>query len=121
MIHRVKFPRARRRDKILNLIAMAFDAEDKESLVEAAKIVTDHFKMKPVRRFVWRRTPLKPRTLAAQCWRSGWIEILSPKVWKAEGRSRESWTQTILHELGHYVFWVDDEQRADDFAERIMK
>lgn len=119
MIHRFKFPRAAEREKVVHLIAMTYDTEDFEHLVEAARMLTDFYHLPPVR--VCRRRKFKPRTLAGLCWDDGRIELLCPSVWKAEGRPRTEWVATALHEIGHYVLWADAEPKANAFAARIMR
>lgn len=118
MIHRFRFPNAKVREKVVHLVTMAYDTEDFEHLREGAKLLTDFYKLKPVK--ITRRFKFKPRTLAGLCWEDGRIELIAPCVWKKEGRPRTKWVATALHELGHYVFWVDGEKKADDFARRIM-
>ncbi len=119
MIHRFAFPRTAVREKIVHLLIMTYDTEEFEHLHAAARILTDFYKLKPVR--ITRRFKFKPRTTAGLCWEDGRIELLAPSVWKKENRPREKWVATALHELGHYVFWVDGEKKADEFARRIMK
>lgn len=118
MIHRFTFPPSARREKVVHLLTMAYDTEDFEHVHEAARIVTDYYKLKPVK--IGRRRKFKPRTLAGLCWEDGRIELLCPSVWKREHRPRAKWIATALHEFGHYVFWVDGEKKADDFARRMM-
>lgn len=103
------------RAHVVHLVTMTFDTDDFEHIREAARVVTDHYKLKkPVR--ITARKRMKPRTLAGLCWEDGRIDMIRPSVWKEEGRSRGSWVATVLHEFGHAVLWADSETKADLFA-----
>ena len=119
MLHRLRFPSRALRERIAELVTIAYDTEEHEPLYEAADIVTQFYGLATVRRFVFRRRFREQ--ILGRCWQSGWIEILHPATAKARGNERAAWVQAVLHELGHYVFWVDDERRADAFAARLMR
>ena len=53
----------------------------------------------------------------------GRIALVHPENWK-RGRkynSERRWIQTVYHEMGHYVLWVDAERKADAFAYRFIR
>ena len=119
MLHRLRFPPRGRREAVVDLVLSAYDTEEHEPLYDAASLLTTYYGLAPVRRFVFRRRFREQ--ILGRCWQSGWIEILHPATAKARGTDRAAWVQAVLHELGHYVFWVDDERRADAFAARLMR
>lgn len=54
---------------------------------------------------------------------NGRIALVHPENWK-RGRkynSERRWIQTVYHEMGHYVLWVDAERKADAFAYRFIR
>ncbi len=53
---------------------------------------------------------------------NGKIHLVHPENWK-KGRkynSERQWINMVYHEMGHYVFWVDAERKADIFAYRMV-
>jgi hypothetical protein len=53
----------------------------------------------------------------------GKIHLVHPENWK-RGRkynSQRRWINTVYHEMGHFVFWVDAERKADTFAYRMVR
>jgi hypothetical protein len=113
-------PPRKLREHVVHLITMTFDTDDFESVREAARIVTDHYKLKQPIRITARRR-MKPRTLAGLCWEDGRIDIIRPSVWKEEERPRAAWVATVLHEFGHAVLWADAETKADLFANEWLR
>src|SRR5688500_6626196 len=56
-------------------------------------------------------------------WDNGDIHLVHPENWK-RGRkynSERRWITTVYHEMGHYVFWADAENKADIFASRMVR
>ena len=73
-----------------------------------------------MRRFAWRRR-FRQRILG-KCWETGFIELLHPDAWRTQGEGgRTLWVATVLHEMWHFIAWIEDEKRADDFAARVMR
>lgn len=60
---------------------------------------------------------------AGKTYENGQIYLVHPENWK-QGRkynSQRSWINTVYHEMGHYVFWADAENKADMFASRMVR
>ena len=58
-----------------------------------------------------------------QCHTDGKITLLTP-YWRkktVEWGGREDWTITVYHKLGHYVYWANAEEKAEDFSTRMMR
>jgi len=108
------------RTKVVHLITETYDTDDFESLREAAQLVTEFYRLtKPIR--ITTRRRMKPHTLAGLCWEDGRIDMIRPCVWKEEGREKQKWIATVLHEFGHAVLWADGETKANLFAAQWRK
>lgn len=60
---------------------------------------------------------------AGKTYENGQIYLVHPENWK-KGRkynSERRWINTVYHEMGHYVFWADAENKADMFASRMVR
>jgi hypothetical protein len=60
---------------------------------------------------------------AGKTYENGQIYLVHPENWK-KGRkynSERKWINTVYHEMGHYVFWADAENKADMFAFRMVR
>ena len=60
---------------------------------------------------------------AGKTYENGQIYLVHPENWK-KGRkynSERRWISTVYHEMGHYVFWADAENKADMFAARMVR
>ena len=60
---------------------------------------------------------------AGKTYEDGTIHLVHPENWK-NGRkynSQRQWINAVYHELGHYVFWADEERKADLFASKMEK
>jgi hypothetical protein len=60
---------------------------------------------------------------AGKTYETGQIYLVHPENWK-KGRKYNSarrWINLVYHEMGHYVFWADAENKADMFATRMVR
>ena len=60
---------------------------------------------------------------AGKTYENDQIYLVHPENWK-KGRkynSERRWINTVYHEMGHYVFWADAENKADMFASRMVR
>lgn len=60
---------------------------------------------------------------AGKTYENGHIHLVHPENWK-KGRkykSERKWINTVYHELGHYIFWADAENKANNFAFRMVR
>lgn len=78
-----------------------------------------HLKMPKVKWFEyldWGKT-------AGKTYEDGQIYLVHPENWKRgrKYKSERKWINTVYHELGHYVFWADAENKADNFAFRMVR
>ncbi len=54
-------------------------------------------------------------------WTDGAIHLIDPKIWESRGRSIEQWIDTFHHEFWHYLTFVEEEEKADEFALKIKE
>lgn len=53
-------------------------------------------------------------------WSDGRIQLIHPENWKGKRAGTErTWVRTVLHEWWHYLTFVEDEQKADQYARRF--
>ena len=60
---------------------------------------------------------------AGKTYEDGVIHLVHPENWK-KGRkyySERRWISTVYHELAHYILWADAENKANEFAFRIVR
>ena len=60
---------------------------------------------------------------AGKTYEDGVIHLVHPENWK-KGRkynSERRWINTVYHELAHYILWSDAENKADNFAFRMVR
>jgi len=60
---------------------------------------------------------------AGKTYENGTIHLVHPENWK-RGRkynSERQWVNMVYHEMGHYIYWVDAERKADTFACRMVR
>ena len=60
---------------------------------------------------------------AGKTYEDGSIHLMHPEYWK-RGRkynSERQWVNMVYHEMGHYVFWVDAERKANAFAQKMVR
>lgn len=61
--------------------------------------------------------------VAGLTYSNGRIELYTPSSWKQNRkyRTRKQWLVVVLHELWHYLVWIDEERKADEFANGFLK
>jgi hypothetical protein len=60
---------------------------------------------------------------AGKTYENGIIHLVHPENWK-KGRkykSERQWINVVYHEMGHYIYWVDAERKADAFAHHMVR
>ncbi|HWP57324.1 MAG TPA: hypothetical protein VNL14_05515 [Candidatus Acidoferrales bacterium] len=60
---------------------------------------------------------------AGKTYEDGVIHLVHPENWK-KGRkyySERRWINTVYHELAHYILWADAENKANEFAFRMVR
>ena len=107
----------RRIDKLLT----SFFAEYKAGDFRRAMVGLSRFYHLPMPRVVWFEY-LDWGKSGGRTYEDGKIHLVHPENWK-RGRKYNSmrrWINTVYHEMGHFIFWVDAERKADTrSADRI--
>jgi hypothetical protein len=117
-----KYGGAALRQRVKGLLIAFFDEGDDADLDEAMRLIADFYKVK-VPRISWRRQIDKGRT-AALTHQDNRFELIRPRFWHLQGVCKptpEEWSETVLHEWFHLLTWVDEERKADAFAQRWME
>jgi len=60
---------------------------------------------------------------AGKTYENGTIHLMHPEYWK-RGRkynSERQWVNMVYHEMGHYIYWVDAERKANAFAQNMVR
>lgn len=112
-------PPLRLRRQIVRHLRAFFRDEREADCKAAVRLFADFYKIKApaviwFEHIDWHRT-------AGKTHEDGTIHMVHPANWK-RGRKyngEDQWTNAILHELGHVVFFSDPERKADLFAERM--
>jgi len=114
-------PGLRERRRIDKLFS-AFFADYKPSLFRRAIVAISRFYHLPSPKVVWFEYLDWGKT-GGRTYEDGKIHLVHPENWK-RGRkynSERRWINTVYHEIGHYIFWVDAERKADAFAYRMVR
>jgi hypothetical protein len=121
------FPPAKLRARILRGLSDFYDTEKRVYLRTALAEWAAFYKVK-VPCVVLRRLPR-----IGEEWQLGLtredntVTLWPPAAWKAEPSTervkltKALYLRTVLHELGHVLFFVDCERRADLYAARFVK
>lgn len=116
---RMVMPPVRIRRLIVRHLRMFFRDEREADCKAAVRLFADFYKIKPPR-VVWFEH-IDWGRIAGRTHEDGTIHMMHPSAWK-RGRkynSEDQYTATLLHELGHVIFYSDCERKADLFAERM--
>ena len=122
---RLAQPTVTTRQRIYQLLALAFDRESNWYLTRAIGVICKFYRLPKPRVMMYER--LSRPEYAGQCTSKGLIQLIKPMAWKAHRRhnSKSQWVDTVLHELGHYVLWSDSgkvtaEKKADRFSKMVL-
>jgi len=100
----------------------AFFTENRDSDFRAALSLLVGFYRVPSPKIVWFEYMGGGLTLGEVC-ADGRIHLVHPENWqkRRNGNSESEWIRTVLHEWAHYLFFVNDEEKADLFAGRFVR
>lgn len=110
------------RQRVRGLLLSFFDEGDEDDLTEAVRQVAEFYGVKPPR-IEWRRRIDKGET-AGRTHADGRFELIRPRFWHLQRVCKptpEEWAATFLHEFWHHLTWVDEEKKADAFAQQWME
>jgi hypothetical protein len=118
---RMVLPGLRERRRVDKLFT-SFFADYRPSVFRRAIVVISHFYNLPSPTVVWFEYLDWGKT-GGRTYENGKIHLVHPENWK-RGRkynSERRWINTVYHEMGHYIFWVDAERKANTFAYRMVR
>lgn len=80
-----------------------------------------HFYEVPVPTVTWFQR-LDDVRAAGFTYSNGKIELIAAEFWKRNRKHKGMvrWVEVVYHELYHYLFWVSDELKADEYAKAMM-
>lgn len=110
------------RHRVRTLLLSFFDEGDEGELTEALRIIAAFYGV-PVPPIVWRKQ-IDGGATAGRTHSDGRIELMRPRFWHLQTVCKptpEDWCETVLHEVWHALTWVDEERKADTFAQRWME
>lgn len=119
---RMLLPPKRLRAEVSALLVAFYEEGDDADLATALRLVSEFYGVK-VPRVQWRRRMDKGAT-AARTHSDNRFELIRPRYWHLQHvvkPTAETWAETVLHEWFHALTWVDEERKADAFAQRWME
>lgn len=111
------FPSKKNRQKINKLLDDFYHEKDEGDLKEALLLFCTFYKV-PVPTIVWYEYIDRWNTWG-RCKDNGEIHLIDVEDWENKGLSGDEWIRTLLHELKHYLDSVDEEIKADSFAQEF--
>lgn len=116
-------PKALRRE-VVRALADAFDEPRLEDIRTALVHVADYYRVrKPRVRWL---SDSERRTKQADTHRFRYvISVMRPDQWrrqrkKGQPTDERGWRRAACHEIYHWVWWVNDERKADAYADAFM-
>lgn len=119
---RFSLPRRSVRHRVRDLLLAYFDERDGDDLHDAMRALAQFYDL-AMPTIGWRRQIDRGWT-AGRTHSTGRIELIRPDHWHRQHVCKptpDEWAATAIHEFYHYLTWVDEERKADDFARRWME
>ena len=118
---RMILPSAKERRNIDRLLSSFFQDYKPQDFKRATAALCRfyHLKMPKIEWFEyidWGKT-------AGKTYENGQIYLVHPENWK-NGRkynTKRKWINMVYHEMGHYIYWVDAERKANAFAQNMVR
>lgn len=110
------------RRRVRALLLSFFDEGDEDELDEAMRLIAGFYRVTPPA-IGWRRQIDRGAT-AGRTHADGRFELIWPRFWHLQTvvpATPEAWAETVMHEWWHLLTWVDEERKADAFAQRWME
>lgn len=108
-------PNKKIRQKVVSRLKRFYEKQSEEDFRSAIGIICDFYHINHPS-VDWYEYLERGRTWGLT-YEDGVIHLICPTKWKD---SKKSWVLTVLHEMHHYLFWVNKEDKADDFAAKFM-
>lgn len=113
-------PKATQREIVYRL-RMFFKTEEVEFFNAALNLFFSYYE-EPIPKVEW-YLRMDDSAIAGLTYDNGKIDLIAPEAWKKRKKykTQRRWIEVCFHELYHYLFWVDDERKAEEFAEGFVK
>lgn len=114
------FPAVQVKRKVKHRLYEYFDGEEIDIFNAAINMFCEFYEILPPT-VAW-YIKLDDPKVAGLTYSTGKIELFSPAAWKKNKKyfSKRRWVEVVFHELYHFLYWVDDEKKADEFAKGMM-
>lgn len=115
------YPPDKTRLEVTSRLRQFFKTEEVEFFNAALNLFAGFYEIeKPMVTWYLRLDDVK---VAGLTYSSGKIELIDPSAWKKNRKHRgvRRWLEVCYHELYHYLFWVQDEAKADEFAKGMLR
>lgn len=115
---RLLLPPVRLRRRVVALLESYFDTGADGDLALAFRLLADFYRIPPPTVQV---VDILPRNTLGETTSTGTIRLLSPETWQRQRTANDAddWALIALHEVSHYLHFVDDEAKADLYAARF--
>jgi hypothetical protein len=118
---RMILPSVRERRRIDKCLSTFFAAYPASQFRQAVSLLCRFYRLKHPR-IQWYQYLDWGKT-AGKTYENGTIHLVHPEDWKRgrKYKSARQWINMVYHEMGHYIYWVDAERKADAFACRMVR
>lgn len=116
-------------DLIRNLLQESFKTNSIHECKLAARELAYYYRIPAPTIYWWEHVhfDVQDKSAVGDAWgkttSTGVIELTSPESWRKEapGRGWKGWARIFFHEWYHYLYWVNDENKANAFARKAME
>lgn len=121
---KILLPPKRLRMRIERILYAFYDAGGFLNLDFALGLLSDFYEI-PLPEIDW-VTEVDGGLSLAKTLTNGHIMLIVPgKGWERHAyhesiSPRDAWVHTLLHEWWHYMVWVNEEEKADEFAHKML-
>jgi hypothetical protein len=118
---RLLYPGVRLRCRVRDHLVAFYERYQHADLEAALKLWADFYKLPPPNIALPKKIPFK----FGVTYDDGHLRIIHPEHFKRIKKAKvpitaATWARVVLHELYHYLFWVNDEHQADQYAGRFV-
>jgi hypothetical protein len=121
---RMLLPGVRVRRRVQQLLVAYFDHGQDADFAEALRLLVEFYKL-TAPRVDWYIYLDRGKALG-YTFEDGHIELILPEHWRQMKPTEHfqptcaRWVNTVLHELYHYLHFVEEERKADNFARQFV-
>lgn len=115
------YPPNKVRKEIIYRLRMYFRTDEEEFFRAAMNLFFEFYEVEQPKVDWYER--LDDIRVAGLTYSTGRIELIAPSAWKSnkKHRTQQRWLEVVFHELYHFLFWVSDEAKAEEYATGFLK